>query len=234
MVKGTPVEIVSTGSDGSISPSRNPAARTTASRSCCGPNFGSSCVISPKAGWPEISSKRTGTRPAFKSSVISSASVVPAQRECSSQRRMAGKGQLFLHRKDAHPNAALSFQRRVARQNEGGFREVHLAGDGLHFLVRESPAIEKNSQRIAGKMLRREDIQLHEAEASRFCHHGERIVALPKLRPTAATCRKFRQDFAGIAAQTRIVSSMNAARDIRCVIGKKRANKARPSRRRQS
>ena len=85
---------------------------------------------------------------------------------------MAGERQFFLHREDAHADAALFLQRRLARQNERGFREVHLPGYGLHFRICQSPAIEENCQRIARKTTGGKYIQLHEG-APRFCCHGD-------------------------------------------------------------
>src|SRR6266849_10313534 len=77
MVKGTPVETVWMGREGSTSFSAKPAASTTALRSCSGPNSGSTWVISPNTGCPGPSSKRTGTLPTLRSSTISLAPLEP-------------------------------------------------------------------------------------------------------------------------------------------------------------
>ena len=52
----------------------------TASRSCVGPNFGSTWVISPNVGCPGGSSKRTSTLPTLRSSTTSLAPLEPRSR----------------------------------------------------------------------------------------------------------------------------------------------------------
>src|ERR1035441_8252943 len=82
----------------------------------------------------------------------------------SPQGGMASESQFFLNREDTHADTAIFFQRRLTRQNERGFRKVHLPCYGLHFRVGESPAIEKNRQWIAGKTLPGKHVPLRETQ----------------------------------------------------------------------
>ena len=54
----------------------------------------------------------------------------------------------------------------VAGSDEGGLGVVHLARDGLHLRVRERLRVLKDGELIATKRLRREDIELNEAQTS--------------------------------------------------------------------
>ena len=57
---------------------------------------------------------------------------------------MSGKRQLFPHRKYANTLSLLSFNLWLARQDEGCFREIHLAREPLHLLVAQAARVGKN------------------------------------------------------------------------------------------
>src|SRR6267378_5594600 len=75
---------------------------------------------------------------------------------------MSGKRQLFLHRKYADPLPLLCFNLWLARQDEGCFRKIHLAREGLHLLVGQTARVCENGERIAGKWRPRKNVKLKE------------------------------------------------------------------------
>src|SRR6267378_3367367 len=75
---------------------------------------------------------------------------------------MSGKRQLFLHRKYADPLPLLCFNLWLARQDEGCFREIHLASERLHLLVGQTARVRENRERIAGERCLRKNIELNE------------------------------------------------------------------------
>ncbi len=85
---------------------------------------------------------------------------------------MTGERELFFRGEDADVNAALTFDLGCAREDEGGFGEVGLAGERLHFVVGEAARVGKDGERVAFKRLLGEDVD-----------HGirERARALDKL-----------------------------------------------------
>src|SRR4029077_14655823 len=78
------------------------------------------------------------------------------------QSRMSGKRQLFLHRKYADPLPLVCFNLWLARQDEGCFREMHLASESLHVLVGQTARVGENGERIAGERCLRKNIELNE------------------------------------------------------------------------
>ncbi len=63
---------------------------------------------------------------------------------------MPGKGQFILWRKDAHSEIGLA---NSGRENEGGFGQVHLAGNALHGRRIQPGGVGEDGQWIAAKGL---------------------------------------------------------------------------------
>jgi hypothetical protein len=75
---------------------------------------------------------------------------------------MSGKWQLFLHRKYADPLPLLCFNLWLARQDEGCFREIHLASEGLHFRIIQAARVSENGERISRQWPPGKNIKLYE------------------------------------------------------------------------
>ncbi len=73
---------------------------------------------------------------------------------------VARHGHLAPGREDAHPDVGV---RPFRRQDEGGFREVHLLRHGLHRLGREAARVEEDGQLVAAELLPREDVEVQVA-----------------------------------------------------------------------
>src|SRR6266481_3225864 len=84
------------------------------------------------------------------------------------QRGMSGEGQLFIHGEDAHAHAALALRGRIARKDERGFGEIHLAGQRLHLLIAESGGIGEHGKLVALERRRGKNIELDERQSA-FC-----------------------------------------------------------------
>jgi hypothetical protein len=65
------------------------------------------------------------------------------------QRRVSGKGKLFICREDAHAHAAFALRSRIARQDERGFREIRLFGQRLHLRIRKPTAVGEDGQLVS-------------------------------------------------------------------------------------
>jgi hypothetical protein len=78
------------------------------------------------------------------------------------ERRMPGKRQLFLDRKDADSLPLPRFNLWLARQDESCFRKIHLASEGLHLLLGQTARVGENGERIAGKRRPRKNVELNE------------------------------------------------------------------------
>ena len=74
-----------------------------------------------------------------------------AQYERGSQRRMTCKGQLFLHREDAHPHSTLELHRRIIGQNKSCLREIHLPRHRLHLFVAQPSASGKTASGLPSR-----------------------------------------------------------------------------------
>ena len=173
MVNGIPVEIVWIGREGSMSPSRRLVARTTVSRSWMRPNLGSACVISPKTGSPALSSKRTGTLPTFSSRATSAAPVEPRKAKAVPSVGCPANGNSSCTVKIRTLYAALAFDGRLTRQDEGRLGKIHLARQRLHLLVAEAARVGKHGQRIAFEGAGRKNVELHEGKVAKFSCHGD-------------------------------------------------------------
>jgi hypothetical protein len=68
----------------------------------------------------------------------------------TANRRMPGEGQLARRREDAHAGGV---GRIFGREDEDGFRQIHLGGDALHGTVIEAVCARINGERIAGERL---------------------------------------------------------------------------------
>ena len=77
------------------------------------------------------------------------AAVYFLQHPGSAQSGMAGKGQLLADGEDPHLHATLELLLRIAGENEGGFGEVHLLGESLHFAIVQAACISKHCQLVA-------------------------------------------------------------------------------------
>src|SRR5438034_7437279 len=93
---------------------------------------------------------------------------------------MSGKRQLFLHRKYADSLPLLCFNLRLARQDEGCFREIHLASERLHLLIAQTARVCENGERIAGEWRPRENIKLNE-----FVTYGHLVLFINSQRPSS-------------------------------------------------
>src|SRR5262249_34357499 len=111
-----------------------------------------------------------------------------SQDHCRAEGRVPGKGQLFVHGKDAHTHATLAFDSRIAAEDESGFRQIHLAGDGLHLQVGQSLRVSEDGELVAFEWGGGKDIQGDEGECAR---HNSRLTdslrsRLPKGTPLAS------------------------------------------------
>ena len=77
---------------------------------------------------------------------------------------MSGKGQLFLHRKNAHADSMSFFGNRIFGKDESGLGEIHLASKILHVLRAKAASIEKNRQRVASESSVGKYIDLYHGE----------------------------------------------------------------------
>ena len=68
--------------------------------------------------------------------------------EAGANHRVTGKRKLDLRREDPQPKVRI---RCLRRQDERGFREVHLVGRALHLLIRQSPRVGEDCELIAGE-----------------------------------------------------------------------------------
>jgi hypothetical protein len=74
---------------------------------------------------------------------------------------MPGELQLLLHREDADLDAALGFDRRVARDDECGLGKIGLAREGLHLCrSRDACRVGEDCQHVAFERCFGEDIDL--------------------------------------------------------------------------
>ncbi len=62
---------------------------------------------------------------------------------------MAGKGKFGTRGEDAHPRVVT---RVVRRQDEGGFRQVELGGNGLHLRRVQSLRVREHGERVAAEL----------------------------------------------------------------------------------
>src|SRR4030095_658384 len=76
--------------------------------------------------------------------------------------RMPRKRQFGLNREDSDFLSFPTFSGSIARENESGLRQIHLARQRLHLGVIQSASIGKNRQRIARERRLRENINLSE------------------------------------------------------------------------
>src|SRR4029077_9308117 len=82
----------------------------------------------------------------------------PIQIQRCAERRMPGKRQFLLDREDADLLSFPGFSGSIARENESGFRKIHLVRQGLHLGVSQPASVRKNRQRITRKRRLREYI----------------------------------------------------------------------------
>jgi len=95
---------------------------------------------------------------------------ISAQSEGSAQRGMSGERQFLLNGEDADPCPALAFDRGITGQDKCSFRQIHFAGDGLHFFIVQTAAVWEDGERIALERARSEDVELDEREPARRSH----------------------------------------------------------------
>ena len=90
---------------------------------------------------------------------------------------MSRKREFFLDGENPYSNSSLLLDRSVTRKNESCFSQVSLTCDGLAVLRRKAVCIMDYRQRIAGKWLCGEDINLRKGESTCFVHrlHSKRI-----------------------------------------------------------
>ena len=70
---------------------------------------------------------------------------------------MAGHRQFFRGREDAHPHVGAAL---LGGQHERRLGEVHLFGDRLHRVGRQSAAVEEDGELIAAKEMIGEDVEM--------------------------------------------------------------------------
>jgi len=79
-------------------------------------------------------------------------------------------GSFLLNCEDADPGPALAFDRGITGQDKCSFRQIHFAGDGLHFFIVQTAAVGEDGKRIALERARSEDVELDEWEPARRSH----------------------------------------------------------------
>src|SRR6266436_3571582 len=74
---------------------------------------------------------------------------------------MSRKRQFCFDRKDADFLSFPSFSGGIARENESGFRKIHLARQSLHLGVIQSSSVSEDRERITGEWRLRKNIELN-------------------------------------------------------------------------
>jgi len=62
---------------------------------------------------------------------------------------MSGERQFLLYGEDADPGPSLAFDRGITGQDKCSFRQIHFAGDSLHFYIVQTAAVGEDGKRIA-------------------------------------------------------------------------------------
>ena len=89
--------------------------------------------------------------------------------ERRAQRRVAGKRNLRLRRENAHVVTAVA---RLAGQQKGALREVHLLGEPLHVFAGKRSRLGEHGKLVAGVFLFREYVHNEERDGGHVVDSG--------------------------------------------------------------
>ncbi len=76
------------------------------------------------------------------------------------ERRVAGEGDFFGGEKDSNLDTEFMFDFGGAREDEGGFAEICLSGEGLHFIGGETASVGEDGEGVAFEGVFGEDVDL--------------------------------------------------------------------------